>query len=865
MPLAPGTQLGRFKVLAVLGEGGMGTVYRAVDEVLGRAVALKVLHDSASAEGASSGESKLLREARAAAALNHPNAVNVFDVGEGDGVAYIAMELLSGKSLRAYVGDASVPLARRLGWLVDAASALDAAHRSGLVHRDVKPDNVFVRDDGVVKVLDFGIARRVTSPVDPTAATVAGASLGTVTNAGGATLGGRLAGTPLYMAPEQMRGEEIDGAADQFSWAVTAYELLTGESPWDATRGSLQLVAQILSHRPDPPSARNPEVSPAVDAAILRALSKSPADRFPSMADAVAALGLEPTGESEAARAGAVGRWPLALALMLLATALSIAFVARRPDGGAPRAAVRSAPPAASASSGPLGYGSTLSSNERASAAYRAGMQAMVDGSETTASRRFEEAAELDPAFAAAHLRRALLTLSFADEEGREYLQKAFDLRSGLGAHDLALLEALGAAFAKPIDREGLDRKLAALESSDDADSLYAACRLRRVPLSDPEGAIRDCRAAEERDPQHAGAHQAEAWALIDQHEVDGARRAAEACIGISPGATDCLKILLDLALIAGRCDEGVALARKLVSLEPDRAAWRKRLFFALYGSGAPRESYEDALEQTFARMDGTDLLIERAKIRFELAVLRGDFGDARARLDEWDAAAASEESEMPDHFLVFHQSWLLLREIGQSDAAARLAESYAKRRGAWDTYGDMAGGEVLASLYASGRITREDYVRKRDVWLASQPASPVTWMGTYGVAQRSPDDARDALAAMARFVPPGAGEENMFQGVYGETLVRAGRPAEAAPALRRATAACSVYAWPIEQVHAYADLGAALAATGDVRGACTAFAAVLDRWGRARPWSVTAAGAQRQWTRLACPTLGLAAVSDGR
>jgi serine/threonine protein kinase len=192
----------RYTIEQPLGEGGMGVVYRARDDRLGRRVALKVLRLDAGAtpEARTLASARLVREARAAAALDHPNAVSIFDVGEHDGAPFIAMELVAGRSLRAAMGDASVTTQEKLQWLADVARALDAAHRAGIVHRDVKPENVMVRTDGIVKVLDFGIARRSATAVDPTASTQASA-LHTV------TAHGTLIGTPEYMAPEQIKGD----------------------------------------------------------------------------------------------------------------------------------------------------------------------------------------------------------------------------------------------------------------------------------------------------------------------------------------------------------------------------------------------------------------------------------------------------------------------------------------------------------------------------------------------------------------------------------------------------------------------------------------------------------------------------------
>jgi serine/threonine-protein kinase len=277
--LAVGDTFDRYVIEALLGEGGMGTVYRARDVKLDRRVALKLVRDDGGDDPRRADRrERLLREARAAAALSHPNAAHVYDVGEVDGTAYVAMELVRGKTLRAALDDGA-SVAQRVSWLCDAGKALAAAHAAGIVHRDVKPENVMVAEDGAVKVLDFGIARRSSTPVDASAPTSA-ASLGTLTSEGVQL------GTPLYMAPEQIRGLPLDGRSDQFAWAVVAYEVLGGKPPWNASGDALALVASILT---DSPPALN-DVPPAVDAVLRRALSKSPDDRFASMDDATAAL-----------------------------------------------------------------------------------------------------------------------------------------------------------------------------------------------------------------------------------------------------------------------------------------------------------------------------------------------------------------------------------------------------------------------------------------------------------------------------------------------------------------------------------------------------------------------------------------------
>jgi len=190
--LKPGDSFERYTIEAQIGRGGMGSVYRARDSRLGRRVALKVISDHAAGPSAAA---RLVREARAAAALDHPNAVAIFDAGEVDGTPYIAMELVEGRTLRTAMDDPAVPRAARLAYLAEVGRALDAAHRRGLVHRDVKPENVMIRDDGRVKVLDFGIARRPRGEVDPAGPTQTPA-ICTL------TIDGLKLGTPVYMAPE---------------------------------------------------------------------------------------------------------------------------------------------------------------------------------------------------------------------------------------------------------------------------------------------------------------------------------------------------------------------------------------------------------------------------------------------------------------------------------------------------------------------------------------------------------------------------------------------------------------------------------------------------------------------------------------
>ncbi len=280
MLLQPGDRFDRYTVEELVGQGGMGKVYRAFDERLRRRVALKVL-DPVEGRDAHDAVESSLREARAAAAIAHPNATAVFDAHEIDGTAFLVMEFVPGTSLRQIVGDQTVSLATRIRWLIDIAGALAAAHQVGVIHRDIKPENVLVREDGMIKVLDFGVAR-VPRPVGDVEAF--GAEHIT------SRTEGLLIGTPPYMAPEYVRGDAVDERSDQFAWGVVAYELLTGRLPWKKPGHMLAYLAAVMTEEPPPPSSVIRGIPTLVENVVQRALAKQPGGRFASMNEAIAAL-----------------------------------------------------------------------------------------------------------------------------------------------------------------------------------------------------------------------------------------------------------------------------------------------------------------------------------------------------------------------------------------------------------------------------------------------------------------------------------------------------------------------------------------------------------------------------------------------
>jgi len=255
---------GRYELHELVGSGGMSNVFRAHDRLLERSVAIKVLHEQYSAD--EDYVERFRREARSVAQLAHPNIVTVIDRGEEDGRQYIVFEYVEGENLKGLLSHGALPVDQALRYGLQIAGALDFAHKRGLVHRDVKPQNVLLTEEGEPKVTDFGIARSV--------------------DVQSVTQSGTVLGTSDYIAPEQARGEQVDQRTDIYSLGVMLYELLTGEVPYSGDN----FVAVAMQHLHDPvPSVldRRRDVPVRLDLAVQRAMAKDPADRFESMEELI--------------------------------------------------------------------------------------------------------------------------------------------------------------------------------------------------------------------------------------------------------------------------------------------------------------------------------------------------------------------------------------------------------------------------------------------------------------------------------------------------------------------------------------------------------------------------------------------------
>jgi len=274
MTVSAGGRLGPYEVVSRLGAGGMGEVWRARDSRLNREVAIKVLPAEL---GSDAGRLKRFeKEARSASALNHPNIVTIYDIGQSDSISWIAMELVEGKTLRELLFAGALPVKRVLSIAAQVADGLARAHEAGIVHRDLKPENVMVTKDGRVKILDFGLAKLTYTGVD----SGEGTNLPTDTGTGA----GVILGTAGYMSPEQASGQPVDYRSDQFSFGSILYELLTGKRPFVGKTG-VDTLSAILHDEPAPIATINPQVPTPLRWIVERCLAKDPEDRYASTRD----------------------------------------------------------------------------------------------------------------------------------------------------------------------------------------------------------------------------------------------------------------------------------------------------------------------------------------------------------------------------------------------------------------------------------------------------------------------------------------------------------------------------------------------------------------------------------------------------
>ncbi len=260
----PTEKLGRYEILSVLGQGAMGVVYKAIDPLIDRTVAIKTINLDLSKDELANFEERFYREAKSAGRLNHPNVVTIYDVGKTDNIAYMAMEFLEGQSLKEILDvHAAMSVDQIVNIAAQVADGLAYAYENGVVHRDIKPANIMLVRADVVKITDFGIAQMPTSSK---------------------TQAGTILGSPKYMAPEQVVGKTVDGRSDLFSLGVVLYEMLTGETPFNGDNLNTTMY-RIVNETPLPPKIINPRIPAVFDFIIAKALAKNPDERYQKASD----------------------------------------------------------------------------------------------------------------------------------------------------------------------------------------------------------------------------------------------------------------------------------------------------------------------------------------------------------------------------------------------------------------------------------------------------------------------------------------------------------------------------------------------------------------------------------------------------
>jgi serine/threonine protein kinase len=828
MALTRGTRVGPYLVEGRIGAGGMGEVHRATDTRLGRAVALKVLR-----EGTASDPERVHRferEARAAATVNHPNIIVLYDVGTHQGAPYLVTELLEGHTLREELA-AGVPWSKVLAYGAQLAAALRAAHERGVVHRDLKPDNLFVTTSGTLKVLDFGIARLED------------------TTSGTQTSTGAVLGTAGYMAPEQVRGQGADHRADLFAAGCILYELAGGKRAFAADT-SVETGYAVLNTEPSPlPSS----VPPAFGALVARCLEKSVEQRLASAAELEEALAALASG---ARIPKARRRFPLqiAAAALLAAVALGTAGVVGR------RLLL---------SGVPLTEQRIPKTTPAAERAYRSALQEMRDGNGGGSWDLFEEAAELDPELASAHLKLALHSATSVDLF--KHLAAAKRYPGNLDEREQAMLPLAELLVQKPRAPEAI--LVAARELTDryprDVEAQKLLLDALTYQQTDEAQTLRQIDRLLELDPHFAGGYLSRWNIHYEQNQFDLALSDADTCIAFCPRATSCMRERMKVEAARGQCKQLEVDARRAVQIAPHDERLYDWLARALAANEAPLESIQVLQAQRIATMPKGNRRDEEQQLSdLRVALLVGDFPAAQHAAEEIERLRANELSELA-HDQPYEALISIAVEQGDDAGGLRLADEFERRMPAWQKTGPITRWRRVVLARKLGRIDDDEFEKQRasaqkEDAAAYQPryryiADFGGWV-TYDAADIEGHDA--AVAALARMPPEPIHPPSVDDLIPGVLMQEAGRSAEAVARLKAGCGTCWVFpladgSWWTETMpwmRAQVSFGDALRDTGDNKGACAAYAVVQRRWKNAKPRSVTLEKAKAHAAALGCP-----------
>jgi eukaryotic-like serine/threonine-protein kinase len=886
-----GRKLGRYSVLAHLGHGGMGVVYRARDESLRREVALKVLPDSVTRD--EERRRRFLREARAAAAVTHPGIASIYEVAEEDGCLYLAMELVEGETLRSELAAGLFPVDVALGIAIDLSKAVARAHEKGLVHRDLKPENVMLTGDGLVKVLDFGLAKQLEQ---------AEAELLTGETATLVTHEGQVMGTPAYMSPEQARGLAVDARTDVFALGVMLFEMFAGRRPFGGAT-VVDILAAIARDAPPDLRELRPDTPPEIAGVVVRCLAKDAADRFANAGELASAL----VGATHGAAVNGVPRREgapvvplesaptelshttaresgpsrtrssLRVAGSLVAAGIlglaAVTYVARtRRSSDAPASASSPAPVVSAAPTALTDLPMPSSAKPEALAAYKAALQLSRRGGaleDTLAA--LERALSLDPDLTAAHVAIVVeTTLGSVDDRTRAHFRAAHAGRDRLTPRDRALLEAVEpTVLRQPSDWAGAARRLQPLAEQHPADAqIWFVYGRHEIKRGGTEAAIAAIDRATTLDPEYA----APVWVGAQFRAYLGrfaeAHAMLETCIGDNGGAAvGCRRQLQSLLETEGECERAEDNARQLIAANADAASAHFFLARALASRGKPIATVHEALRQREAMLPGGERKKGQLTDAVLLALLAGDFTAAEREARALSAHVEGSRFEV-DH--AWPARWLAeaLTESGRAREAAEVAQAFLDRRAAWepDPRGDdFAIAEdptpvMLLAVRRAGKHPRAELVAWRDEWRLgwerklSGSSRPFVWLHAWAATAEGTEDARTAVDELPKYLPlPEFRARTLVEGAVGQVFLLAGQKAEGLRWLTEGARKCAALTHPVEHVRIHLALGQAREREGDKEGACSAYGLVLRRWGAAKPRSITADVARERAKALGC------------
>lgn len=902
----PGEHLAdRYELESQIGRGGIGEVWKARHLILGSRVAIKFLVGAVKPGGAQ----RFLAEARIAATIKSRHAVQVFDFGvTDDGHPFLVMELLEGESLADRLARGPLSAEATVILLAQAARALDQAHALGVVHRDFKPENAVISLDRdgqeELKVVDFGIAKLLGETESawtmPTPLRVDAAR-------SGRTVG--VLGTPAYMSPEQVRSSTIGAGCDVWALGVVAFQCLTGTLPFGDGNcdGGLPALFRAIVEG-ERPSARErvPSLPDGFDGWFARACATEPAGRFPTATSAIVelreVLGMMPEAPRSASvlppvreeslelaptlaaatiadpnvvRRTRPTRWLVATGLAMLAlVAVMVIRAGVHPVASTPRSAASVASrapfaPTAEPTTTILDAPQPVSPSPEAVQAYRAGLTAYREGTFAAIHADFHRALELDPTLAAAWLRLAIVDY-WNDRLGdaRESFQKAQSLRVMLVDVDLELLDGFEPLIGRdPSDADELERRMRALASKHPGN---AEVLLYLAKAADERGdfaaAVESLRRVTELDPGWAVARILLGLDLAYLGNMEQAIAEFGRCAGFPSTASACAVSRARILAFAGRCTEAEAEIRDLIAKAPTSPTPYEELANALASLGRPAAAVAELLKQAEARFPDELRATNKLDDDVRQALWLGQFDEATKKAEALARATSSASSEA-EHAPAARYLLAIDLETGQAARASVLAKDYLGRREGWipsvrHADVDLASAleiPILAVLHGSGQLSKDALDERRDAWAHSWEASAnsndrrYVWYQAYAGVAQTPEQARRALDALPKYAPLPPYSAISWRGMEGHARLLAGDATGALPVLESAAAECRVLFDPVLHIHAELDLGLAREHNGDVSGACKAYRSVLDRWGRARPRSVTADTARAHARALRC------------